>query len=65
MLKGLEVSEVRLSELNNEHRIDAEYFSKENLLEIKRLSEFGTLKIGDIAEVTEFIRQLIMMKIAV
>lgn len=53
MLKGLEVSEVRLSELNNEHRIDAEYFSKENLLEIKRLSEFGTLKIGDIAEVTD------------
>lgn len=53
MLKGLEVSEVKLSELNNEHRIDAEYFSKENLLEIKRLSEFGTLKIGDIAEVTD------------
>lgn len=53
MLKGLEVSEVRFSELNNEHRIDAEYFSKENLLEIKRLSEFGTFKIGDIAEVTD------------
>lgn len=47
------MSEVRFSELNNEHRIDAEYFSKENLLEIKRLSEFGTFKIGDIAEVTD------------
>ena len=53
MLKGLEVSEVRFSELNNEHRIDAEYFSKENLAGIKRLSEFGTFKIGDIAEVTD------------
>ena len=59
MLKGLEVSEVRFSELNNEHRIDAEYFSKENLLEIKRLSEFGTFKIGDIAEVTDGIHMSI------
>ena len=53
MLKGLEVSEVRFSELNNEHRIDAEYFSKENLAGIKRLSDFGTFQIGDIAEVTD------------
>lgn len=53
LLKGLEVSVVRLSELNNEHRIDAEYFSKENLFEIKKLSDFGTLQIGDIANVTD------------
>ncbi|MBQ3689738.1 MAG: restriction endonuclease subunit S [Bacteroidales bacterium] len=52
-MKGLEVSEVRFSELNNEHRIDAEYFSKENLAGIKRLSDFGTFQIGDIAEVTD------------
>lgn len=52
-MKGLEVSEVRFLELNNEHRIDAEYFSKENLAGIKRLSDFGTFQIGDIAEVTD------------
>ncbi|MCR4713953.1 MAG: restriction endonuclease subunit S [Treponemataceae bacterium] len=47
------MSEVKFSELNDEHRIDAEYFVKENLLEEKILSDFGTLKIGDIATVTD------------
>ena len=39
--------------LNEELRIDAEYFSKQNISGIKRLSDFGTIKISDIAEVTD------------
>lgn len=53
MLEGLEVSEIKLSMLNEELRIDAEYFSKQNISGIKRLSDFGTIKISDIAEVTD------------
>ncbi len=53
MLEGLEVSEIMLSMLNEELRIDAEYFSKQNISGIKRLSDFGTIKISDIAEVTD------------
>ena len=53
MLKGLEVSEIKFSMLNEELRIDAEYFSKQNISVIKRLSDFGTIKISDIAEVTD------------
>ena len=47
------MSEIKLSMLNEELRIDAEYFSKQNILGIKRLSDFGTIKISDIAEVTD------------
>lgn len=53
MLEGLEISEIRVSMLNEELRIDAEYFSKQNISGIKRLSDFGTIKINDIAEVTD------------
>lgn len=53
MLEGLEISEIKLSMLNEELRIDAEYFSKQNISGIKRLSDFGTIKINDIAEVTD------------
>lgn len=47
------MSEIKLSMLNEELRIDAEYFSKQNISGIKRLSDFGTIKINDIAEVTD------------
>lgn len=52
MLNGLEVTEVLLSELNRELRIDAEYFKK-NILKYektiknyKKLKELGTFLIG-------------------
>lgn len=53
MLEGLEISEIYYSELNNEHRFDAEYFSKQNLIVQKTLLNFGVKKIGDIATVTD------------
>lgn len=39
--------------LNDDHRIDAEYFGKNILDTLEKLSDFGTLKIGDIANVTD------------
>lgn len=53
MLEGLEISEINFSELNNEHRIDAEYFSKQNLFFQKELLDYGIMRIGDIATVTD------------
>ena len=53
LLEGLEISEIYFSELNNEHRIDAEYFSKQNLFFQKKLLDYGIMRIGDIATVTD------------
>lgn len=53
LLEGLEISEINFSELNNEHRIDAEYFSKQNLFFQKELLDYGIMRIGDIATVTD------------
>ena len=39
--------------LNDDHRIDAEYFGKNILDTLEKLSDFGTLKIDDIANVTD------------
>lgn len=47
MLKGLEVSEITLKQLNAEFRIDAEYFLKDDLAALKRLNDFGAIEIGD------------------
>ena len=44
---------VKYSELNEERRIDAEYFEKKILTDFDLLRNFGTLKIGDIATVTD------------
>lgn len=52
-MEGLEISEINFSELNNEHRIDAEYFSKQNLFFQKELLDYGIMRIGDIATVTD------------
>ncbi|MDE7291753.1 MAG: hypothetical protein K2N58_06880 [Treponemataceae bacterium] len=49
-MKGLEISIVKLSELNEEHRIDAEYFSKYNLILIKKLLNFGTVSVETMSE---------------
>ena len=53
MLKGLEISEISFSQLNNELRIDAEYFSPQNITLTSQLVRFGTLRIMDIADVTD------------
>lgn len=45
--------------LNDDHRIDAEYFGKNILDTLEKLSDFGTLKIGDIANVTDGIHDSI------
>lgn len=45
--------------LNDDHRIDAEYFGKNVLDTLEKLSDFGTLKIGDIANVTDGIHDSI------
>ncbi len=56
MLKGLEVSEVKWSDVkgeNGELRIDAEYFQKEYLNEDTNLSKIGIAKLGEYAFVTD------------
>ncbi len=47
------MSEVRFSGLNDEHRIDAEYFQKEYLNEDSSLSKIGIVNLGDYAFVTD------------
>lgn len=47
------MSEIKYSQLNEEHRIDAEYFGKDILYKLKQLSNLGTIRIGDIADVTD------------
>lgn len=41
---------MKLSELNEEHRIDAEYFSKHNLVLIKKLLNYGTASVENMSE---------------
>ena len=56
MLEGLEVSEVRLTEVVREEiggRFDAEYFQKEYLHEDSNLSKIGTDKLGNHAFITD------------
>lgn len=48
-MEGLEISVVKLSELNNESRIEAEYFSKENLKLLVNLSNYGCISIFNVA----------------
>ena len=56
MLEGLEVSEVKFSELqitNYELRLDAEYFSKKNIELNRQLDKVGFQYINDFAFVTD------------
>lgn len=48
-MEGLEISVVKLSELNNESRIEAEYFSKGNLKLLANLSNYGCIPIFNVA----------------
>ena len=48
-MEGLEISVVKLSELNNESRVEAEYFSKENLKLPANLSNYGCIPILNVA----------------
>ena len=50
LLKGLEVSEVRLSEINLGDRIDADYFTKANLQIDKRLKALHTSELRSFAD---------------
>lgn len=52
-MEGLEISEILFSQLNNERRIDAEYFSQKNIILASQLIKFGTFRIMDIADVTD------------
>ena len=47
------MSEVKYSQLNEEHRIDAEYFKKEYLHEDSDLAKHKTVLLGDYAFVTD------------
>ena len=49
-MNGLEIAEVKLSDLDLGDRLDAEYFSKENLLISKRLHEKQTRTLGEIGK---------------
>ena len=49
-MKGLEVSEVRLSEINLGDRIDADYFTKANLQIDKRLKALHTSELRSFAD---------------
>ena len=53
LLEGLEISEISFSQLNDERRIDAEYFSPKNITLASQLIRFGTFRIMDIADVTD------------
>lgn len=53
MLKGLEVSEIRLKDLEETFRIDAEYFLHNHLAIEARLLELGSRPISKIADISD------------
>lgn len=53
MLEGLEVSEVQLSFINKEKRINAEYFFKEYLIEDCNLAKYKKALLGEYAYITD------------
>lgn len=59
MLEGLEATEVRFSNLNKENRLDAEYFSKNNISLYRKLCSIPYTTIGEIAFVTDGIHSSI------
>ena len=50
MLKGREISEVRLSDLDLNDRIDAEYFSKHDLLILDSLKHCGSVELRTLGD---------------
>ncbi|MCM1157322.1 MAG: hypothetical protein NC300_02345 [Bacteroidales bacterium] len=58
-MERLEISTIGFSELNAEHRIDAEYFSKSNLEMMKLLMSKKHQLIGDFSDVTDGIHKSI------
>jgi len=59
LLEGLEATEIKLSKINDELRIDAEYFIKNNLLLESILCKKNLTKIDDFAYVTDGIHTAI------
>lgn len=53
LLKGLEVSIIKKSELNGELRYEAEFFRKRYLAEESALSKWKTIQVGEFADVTD------------
>jgi len=53
LLEGLEISEIRKGELNDETRYEAEFFRKRYLHENKALSKWPKTRIGTFADVTD------------
>ena len=53
LMDGLECTEILFSRLNSETRLDAEYFSKQDILLLKRLKNLKHTTIGAIADVTD------------
>lgn len=58
-MEGLEATEVRFSNLNKENRLDAEYFSKNNISLYRKLCSIPYTTIGEIAFVTDGIHSSI------
>lgn len=62
MLKGLEISEIRLSEVleeNENFRFDAEYFKKEYLEKLQQIKKKNFLKLGAVSFITDGIHESI------
>ena len=53
MLEGLEISEIRLSGLERTRRMDAQFYSRENLLATKRLDALQAKPVTDFASVSD------------
>lgn len=53
MLKGLEINEIKFSQLNSVLRFDSEYFKKEDLSKLELLRKAGTTALRNVASVTD------------
>ena len=53
MLEGLEISEIRLSDLERTKRIDSQFYSHENLSATNRLDAFGAKPLTDFVAVSD------------
>ena len=53
MLKGLEASEVRRAQLNDDTRVDAEYFRKRYIAEDAQISRHEIQPLGELAFITD------------
>lgn len=57
LMSGLECCEVLYSALNNEHRIDAEYFSREHVNLYETVKNRSHIILGDVSDITDGIHE--------